>query len=280
MTTMATRAAERAQEEELENYRVSLMAPRHRLEHRRMRWQAINAANLRGMSPQRVDQEYRSFRFAQWEQHNARRIASMSPAERQESFRSEEMLTRYRAGLPPRDDEERGAYREWRQLDADVVNAYREEVEIPEQMWDQYVQSNGPLSRKEFFARYFGEFTEEGAASESAAPSSPDHRSVPGTDVAESAGPPGGFDAAGELSPEFRDPDASPGTARRLPGQAGAGSGLEDGPMGPFAPDGAAPHGGNAPDAGPPLLVPPGEPGVPGQVRPGHGEAPSGPVPW
>ena len=29
-----------------------------------------------------------------------------------------------------------------------------------------------------------------------------------------------------------------------------------------------------------PLLVPPGEPGGPGQLRPGHGEAPTGPVPW
>ena len=44
----------------------------------------------------------------------------MSLGERQEMFRSEELLTRYRPGLPPRDDEEREAYREWRQLDADV----------------------------------------------------------------------------------------------------------------------------------------------------------------
>ena len=180
MAVMAARAAERAREQELDNQRVSMMAPRHRLEHRRMRWETINAVRISGMPPQRIEEEYRDFRFTQWEQQNAERVAPMSPGERQEMFRAEEMLTRYRAGLPPRDEEERDAYREWRQLDADVVNAYREEAEIPEQLWHEHVQNNGPLTREEFFAQYFADLTQERAASEHAELSSTDRRSVPG----------------------------------------------------------------------------------------------------
>jgi hypothetical protein len=131
MAVMAARAAQRAREEELDNDRVSMMVPRHRLEYRRMRWEAVNAVKLSGMSPQRIEQEYDAFRLAQWEQQNAERIAPMSPGERQEMFHSEELLTRYRAGLPARDAEEREAYQEWRELDADVVNAYQEDATIP-----------------------------------------------------------------------------------------------------------------------------------------------------
>ena len=131
MAVMAARAAERAREEELDNDRVAMMVPRHRLEYRRMRWEAINAVKLSGMSPQRIEQEYDAFRLAQWEQQNAERIAPMSPGERQGMFRSEELLTRYRAGLPARDAAEREAYHEWRQLDADVVDAYQEDATIP-----------------------------------------------------------------------------------------------------------------------------------------------------
>jgi len=78
MAVMAARAAERAREEELDNDRVSMMVPRHRLEYRRMRWEAINAARISGMSPQRIEQKYDAFRLAQWEQQNAERIAPMS----------------------------------------------------------------------------------------------------------------------------------------------------------------------------------------------------------
>ena len=127
---MAARAAERAREEERDDQRVSMMVPGHRLEYRRMRWETVNAVKLSGMSPQRIEQEYDAFRLAQWEQQNAERIAPMSPGERQEMFRSEELLTRYRAGLPARDAEEREAYQEWRQLDADVVDVYREDATI------------------------------------------------------------------------------------------------------------------------------------------------------
>ena len=280
MAVMAARAAERAREEELDNDRVSMMVPRHRLEYRRMRWEAVNAAKLSGMSPQKIEQEYDAFRLAQWEQQNADRIAQMGPGERQESFRSEELLTRYRAGLPARDDEEREAYREWRQLDADAVNAYREEVEIPEQLWDEYVHSNGPLNRDEFFAQYFEELTEKRTAGDSAESSGPDCVSSPGAEVAEPTGPlPGGVRASNELGAEFPDADASP-SAVRLSGLSRAGSGLEDGPMSPLASDGAAPRGGDAPDAGPPLLIPPGDPGAAGQVRPGYDDSPSGPALW
>jgi hypothetical protein len=96
-----------------------------------MRWEAVNAVKLSGMSPQRIEQEYDAFGLAQWEQQNAERIAPMRPGERQEMFRSEELLTRYRAGLPARDGEEREAYQEWQQLDADTVSAYQENATIP-----------------------------------------------------------------------------------------------------------------------------------------------------
>ena len=101
MAVMAARAAERAREEERDDQRVSMMVPGHRLEYRRMRWEAVNAVKLSGMSPQRIEQEYDAFRFAQWEQRNAERIAQMGPGERQEMFRAEEALTRYRAGILP-----------------------------------------------------------------------------------------------------------------------------------------------------------------------------------
>ena len=222
MAVMAARAAERAREEERDDDRVSMMVPGHRLEYRRMRWEAVSAVKLGGMSPQRIEQEYDAFRFAQWGQRNAERIAPMSPGERQEMFRSEELLTRYRAGLPARDGEEREAYQEWRQLDADVVNAYQEDATIP--------------------------------------------------------GPPSGG-AVGELSLESRAAEVSPGTVSALPGPAGAGSGLEDGPMSRPARDGAAQRDSVGVDAEPPLMIRPGDPGAPGQVRPACGGVPRSPAP-
>jgi len=222
IVVMAARAAERAREEELDDQRVAMMTPRHRLEYRRMRWEAINAVKLSGMSPQRIEQEYDAFRFAQREQQNAERIAPMSPGERQGMFRSEELLTRYRAGLPARDGEERETYQEWRQLDADVVNAYQEDATIP--------------------------------------------------------GPPSGG-AVGELSLESPAAEVSPGTVSALAGPAGAGSGLEDGPMSRPARGSAAQRDSVGVDAEPPLMIRPGGPGAPGQVRPARGEVSRGPAP-
>lgn len=222
MAVMAARAAKRAREEERDNDRVAMMVPRHRLEYRRMRWEAVNAVKLSGMSPQRIEQEYDAFRLAQWEQQNRERIAPMSPGERQESFRLEELLTRYRAGLPARDAEEREAYQEWRQLDADVVNAYQEDATIP--------------------------------------------------------GPPSGG-AVGELSPESPAAEMSPCTVSALPGPAGAGSGLEDGPMSRPARVSAAQRDSVGVDAESPLMIRPGDPGAPGQVRPARGGVPRSPAP-
>ena len=222
MAVMAARAAERAREEELDNDRVSMMVPRHRLEYRRMRWEAVNAVKLSGMSPQRIEQEYDAFRFAQWGQQNAERIAQMGPGERQEMFRSEELLTRYRAGLPARDGEERETYQEWWQLDADVVNAYQKDATIP--------------------------------------------------------GPPSGG-AVGELSLESPAAEVSPGTVSALAGPAGAGSGLEDGPMNRPARGSVAQRDSVGADAEPPLMIRPGDPGAPGQVRPARGGVPRSPAP-
>ena len=107
-----------------------MMVPRRRLEYRRMRWEAVNAVKLSGMSPRRIEQELDASRLAQSEQPNAERIAPIEPGKRQEMFSSEELLTRYRARLPARDAEEREAYQEWRELDADIVDAYREDPTI------------------------------------------------------------------------------------------------------------------------------------------------------
>ena len=76
------------------------------------------------MTPDQLDRQYEQFRFSEWEQRSSARIASLSPQERLDRFRAEESLNRYRSGLPPRDDDERGSYREWAQLDADVVDDY------------------------------------------------------------------------------------------------------------------------------------------------------------
>ena len=66
-------------------------------------------------------------------------------------------------------------------------------MEIPEQLWDEYVHSNGPLSREEFFPQYFEELTEKRTAGDSAESSGPDCVSSPGAEVAEPTGPlPGG----------------------------------------------------------------------------------------
>ncbi len=222
IVVMAARAAEGAREEERDDQRVAMITPRHRLEYRRMRWEAVNAVQLSGMSPQRIEQEYDAFRFAQWEQQNAERIAPMSPGERQGMFRSEELLTRYRAGLPARDGEERETYQEWRQLDADVVNAYQEDATIP--------------------------------------------------------GPPSGG-AVGELSLESAAAEVSPGTVSALAGPAGAGSGLEDRPMRRPARGSPAQRDSVGVDAEPPLMIRPGDPGAPGQVRPARGGVPRSPAP-
>ena len=232
MAVMAARAAERAREEELDNDRVSMMVPRHRLEYRRMRWEAVNAVKLSGMSPQRIEQEYGRFRLAQWEQQNAERIAPMSPGERQEMFRSEELLTRYAL-----------AYRL-----ATLRNARRtrnggnstptwwthtgKRWRSPNSYGTNMSKATVPSAARSLFAQYFADLTEEGTADDAAEPSRSEPRSAPGVDVAEPAEPSsGGVSAAGNVSSESVDADASLDAMRRLPGPAGGGSGLEDGPM-------------------------------------------------
>ena len=157
------------------------------------------------------------------------------------------------------------------------MNAYREEVEIPEQLWDEHVQSNGPLSREEFFAQYFADLTEEGTADDAAEPSRSEPRSAPGVDVAEPAEPSsGGVSAAGDVSSESVDADASLDAMRRLPGPAGGGSGLEDGPM---ALPARARRGEGGAKREPPSPAPPLDPASFDQMRPRVTEDLSGPVP-
>ena len=276
MREMAAQAAARVREEERENHRVGRMAPRYRLEYRRMRWEAVCAGQIAGMSPERIEDEYRSFRFAQWEYRNAMWIWRMSPAERQDRFRGDEMLKRFRSGLPPRDEWEREAYRERRQFETRALLDILKPEEALEMLWDEYTQSGGPLSREEFSVQYFRELSQDRPASGRAEPSNTDPWSAPAPDAAGSAVlPPPAISAAAE--PGQKVPGA--GAASSRPGPAGAGSGLEDGPLSLPGPDDAASHGGNGPDPGPPWLVRPGDPGAPGQARPGHGETPSGPVP-
>jgi hypothetical protein len=196
-----------------------------------------------------------AIRLAQWDQQNAERIAPMSPGERQEMFRSEELLMRYRAGLPARDGEEREAYQEWRQLDADVVNEYTEAVEIPERLWDEYAQSGGPLGRDEFFVQYFRELSQEGPANERA-----ECRSVPGTDAAQSVGSSPGFSAPDELESE-------------LPGAADVGRRLREEPIVHSV---RTPYGKGGAKAAAPLLDSPIDPGSSDPIRLGGASGPEG----
>ena len=153
-------------------------------------------------------------------------------------------------------------------------------MEIPEQLWDEHVQNNGPLSREEFFAQYLADLMEEGAADDAVEPSRSEPQSAPEADVVEPAEPSsGGVSAAGEVSSELADADASPGAVRRLPGPAGAGSGLEDGPMMWPTLDCPIPGGKGHTEAGTPWLDPPRDPGPSDHVRPGPAEGPNGPTP-
>lgn len=60
-------------------------------------------------------------------------------------------LARYREGAPARDDEERAAFREWSELDADYRQSAYEEFWGADQAYEQY---DGPLSFDAFLSEY------------------------------------------------------------------------------------------------------------------------------
>jgi hypothetical protein len=55
------------------------------------------------------------------------RQANPVPERTPEQQHTDEMMARYRAGRPARDAEERGLFRAWAELDADVVAGYQEQ---------------------------------------------------------------------------------------------------------------------------------------------------------
>jgi hypothetical protein len=63
------------------------------------------------------------------------------------STTGDDPLKRYRAGLPARDEAESAAYREWAELDAEVI----EDFLLPDQAFETY---SGPLSYEDFVADY------------------------------------------------------------------------------------------------------------------------------
>ena len=180
---MAARAAERAQEKR-RRFPPQPVRPR--------KAPRVSPDALGGAEPgsrflddaEQLDRQYDRFRYTEWEQRNAERVALMSPEERQERFRSEEMLTRYRAGLPARDDDEREAYREWQELDAEYVEDYVEEVLIPEREYENY---EGPLSWYEYLAQYRAERRDDAATNDDTTPPSTGPSNGPEGGVAEPA---------------------------------------------------------------------------------------------
>ena len=220
MLELVARATKRAEEEERDQWRLGSMDPALRWEYRRLRWQARHSDLVSRMTPDQLDRQYERFRFSEWEQRSGGRVASLSPQERLDRFRAEESLNRYRSGLPPRDDDERGSYREWAQLDAGVVDDYAENVLRPQQ--DTEANNSGE---------------------------------DPGDDDT----PPWATDPADEQHQPGWGVSASPDAKTWLPGPAGAGSGLEQDPIAPFAP-GPRDQQGAAPGQPPPLPPPTADP--------------------
>ncbi len=239
-----------------------------------MRWEAINQPRITWMTHEQRDQEYERFRFAEWERSNAERIALKSPGQRHEMFRSEDMLDRYRAGLPARNDEEREAYQIWRELGLDAAEDYRHGVLMPQQ---DYGPGEGPPDREPAAGRV--ERRQGGTTKPAPAPGSTWLVAREETEAVGRGGLLGAFEAgtaAGKGTAQAAAPQRATGWR---PGSAGAGSGLEDGPLTRRAPLRPA-QGDDGIDAGPPRPDMPGNFRPPDPVPPGRGQAPSGPVPW
>ncbi len=278
LAEMAARAAQRASEEDEERFRIGRMDRKQRFEYHRMRWEAVNARTIAGLTPEQRDARYDSFRYAEWEQRNADRLGLLGQERRKEMFRSEDMLNRYRAGLPARDDEECDAYREWAELDADYVEDYVREVLNPQRDYENY---EGPLGWEDYVGEYRAPHRDDDAVDEAAAPRDSSWQAGPQAWAAGPDGPPpGAVGAATHGGEQDAQADGPHGAVGWMPGSAGAGSGLEDGPMARHPVAGPPAHDGESEETGPLWLIPPGNVGAPDQAQPRRGQSPSGPVPW
>ena len=198
MLELVARATKRTEEEEeRDQWRLGSMDPALRWEYRRLCWQALHPDLASWMTPEQLDWQYEQFRLSEWEERSSARIASLSPQERLDRFRAEESLNRYRSGLPPRDDDECGSYREWAQLDAEVIEEHIANVLRSQQEPEAYVS---------------------------------------GADPDDDDTPPWATDPADEHHQPGSGVSSSPDAKTWLPGPAGAGSGLEQGPIAPFVP--------------------------------------------
>jgi len=263
---LAVRAAAREKEERDDSIRVGWMGGAARDAYYRMRWEAINQPRITWMTPEQRDQEYERFRFTEWERSNAERIALKSPEQRREMFRSEDMLNRYRAGLPARNDKEREAYQIWRELDLDAAEDYRHGVLMPQHDHGRDEDPPGWEPADDRAERLQDDTTERAVASKSIRPVSQDQ--------AEEAGYGESADAAGVADNRAQDAADADSEYRATRWMVGAGSGLEDGPMT------RRPPGNEAVDAEPPGLLTQADLRPPGPVQPGNRQRPSGPVPW
>ena len=237
MLELVARATKRTEEDERDQWRLGSMEPALRWEYRRLCWEALHPDLASWMTPEQLEWQYEQFRLSEWEERTSARIASLSPRERLDRFRAEESLNRYRSGLPPRDDDECGSYREWAQLDAEVIEEHVANVLRSQQEPEAYVSGADP----------------------------------------DDDTPPWATDLADEQHQPGSGVSSSPDAKTWLPGPAGAGSGLEQGPIAPFAPvprdqrDATPKHSPliTPPDADPPDLL----------TRPDNAPGPQGPIP-
>jgi hypothetical protein len=84
-------------------------------------------------------------------QDHARRMLATREGQIDDYAASTEALRRWRRGLSPRSDYERDCYREYSQLEAENIDDYVTNVQIPDQLWENY---DGPLSYAEFMTEY------------------------------------------------------------------------------------------------------------------------------
>ena len=124
MLELVARVTKRTEEEERDQWRLGSMDPALRWEYRWLCWEALHPDLVSWMTPEQIEWQYEQFRLSEWEERSGARMASLSPQERLDRFRAEESLNRYRSGLPPRDDDECDSYREWAQLDAEVIEEH------------------------------------------------------------------------------------------------------------------------------------------------------------
>jgi hypothetical protein len=153
LAALICRAQARAGQEQADAVRARRLPAAMRLDYDEAVWAARNPRLAGQPEAQRRDAYY-SYRYHRWLEDNAGWMAEVPDAGRHERFRSDESWWRYRNHLPPLDDQERAAFREWAELDADdAEQAYIYRL-LPERLYDAYDGSQGPLNWDSFYAQY------------------------------------------------------------------------------------------------------------------------------